>query len=94
MIYLFGLEEKVSIIYDGSSLTEEEKQKATLVLDVLPKPEYREGFFPTYCIEPETKELYFVYKPKTTFQIKFEKLQQLVTDGKITIQEMQELLRE
>ena len=44
MIYLFGIEDQVSVIMHERFLTEEQRAKATLVLETLPEPEEREGY--------------------------------------------------
>ena len=41
MIYLFGIEDQVSVIMNERFLTEEQRAKATLVLETLPEPEER-----------------------------------------------------
>ena len=92
MIYLFGMGEEVSIIFDGKYLTEDEKSSATLVVEELPVKDTPDGFYEVLFIDPETKELKYIYKEKTPEMTRYEKLQQMVIDGKITQEEMDALL--
>ena len=62
MIYLFGLEDQVSVIVNERFLISEQRAKATLVLEVLPDQEERVGYFAVKYIDPETKELSYIYR--------------------------------
>ena len=62
MIYLFGTGEQVSVVYQGHTLTDENKARATLVVEELPEKEEREGYYARLYIDPKTKELSYVYK--------------------------------
>ncbi len=92
MIYLFGIRDKVSIIMNERYLTQQEQANATLVVETLPEPEVREGFYSVLYIDEITKELSYKYIEKTTEQLQYEKLQKLVDDGKVTQEEMTDIL--
>ena len=62
MIYLFGIEDQVSVIMNERFLTEEERAKATLVLETLPEPEERDGYYAVRYIDPVTKEFSYIYR--------------------------------
>jgi hypothetical protein len=62
MIYLFGTEDQVSVIMHERFLTEEEREKATLVLETLPEPEERDGYYAVRYIDPVTKEFSYIYR--------------------------------
>ena len=53
MIYLFGTEDQVSVIMHERFLTKEEREKATLVLETLPEPEERDGYYAVKYIDPK-----------------------------------------
>jgi len=63
MIYLFGIKDQVSMILDAKYLTEAEQAEATLVVEALPEPEDREGFYAVRYIDPDTKAFSYLYKP-------------------------------
>ena len=58
MIYVF---EGGSVVYDGSTLTEDEKLQAIFTLDNLPEPEQREGRVPILKVDEEKQEVYYEY---------------------------------
>ena len=62
MIYLFGIEDQVSVIMHERFLTEEQRAKATLVLETLPEPEQRDGYYEVRYIDPVTKEFSYIYR--------------------------------
>lgn len=62
MIYLFGIGDKVSVIMHEKYLTKEQREKATLVLEKLPEPEERDGFYAVRYINPITKEFSYIYR--------------------------------
>ena len=62
MIYLFGTEDQVSVIMHERFLTKEQREKATLVLETLPEPEQRDGFYAVRYIDPVTKEFSYIYR--------------------------------
>ncbi len=62
MIYLFGTEDQVSVIMNERFLTKEERAKATLVLETLPEPEEREGYYAVRYIDKDTKEFSYIYR--------------------------------
>ena len=62
MIYLFGIKDQVSVIMHERFLTEEQREKATLVLETLPEPEERDGYYAVKYIDPETKEFSYIYR--------------------------------
>jgi predicted neuraminidase len=61
MIYLFGIGNMVSVVYDENTLSEKDKSKATLVLKELPQPEEKEGMYHLLNINPDTKEIFYTY---------------------------------
>jgi len=90
MIYLYGTGIGISIIRDTTGMTAEELSNATVVLEELPEPEVIEGKFPMLYIDPVTKEVSYKYQ---AIKISLcQKLQKLVDDGKITQEEMNNLL--
>jgi hypothetical protein len=60
MIYLFGKEKSVSIIYDGSSLTEQDKVGG-IAVEVLPPKEDKDGFNAILCLDKDNKP-YWEYR--------------------------------
>ena len=62
MIYLFGIEDQVSVIMHERFLTKEQRAKATLILETLPEPEQRDGFYAVKYIDPVTKEFSYIYR--------------------------------
>ena len=62
MIYLFGTEDQVSVIMHERFLTNEQREKATLVLENLPEPEERDGYYAVIYIDPVTKEFSYIYR--------------------------------
>ena len=62
MIYLFGIEDQVSVIMHERFLTKEQREKATLVLETLPEPEQRDGYYAVRYIDPVTKEFSYIYR--------------------------------
>jgi hypothetical protein len=60
MIYLFGQGDQVSIIYDGSSLTEQDKVGG-IAVEALPPKEDKDGFNPVLCLDKDNKP-YWTYK--------------------------------
>ena len=62
MIYLFGIKDQVSVIMNERFLTKEQQAKATLVLETLPEPEQRDGFYAVRYIDPVTKEFSYIYR--------------------------------
>lgn len=92
MVYLFGKGLNVSVIMDEKYLTEVEINSATLILEHLPEPESIEGKTHVYFIDPVTKEFSYKYIDIINQLSKEEKLQALVDAGKITQEEMNEVL--
>jgi hypothetical protein len=43
-------------------LTEQQRAKATLVLETLPEPEERDGYYAVRYIDPATKEFSYIYR--------------------------------
>lgn len=62
MIYLFGIEDQVSVIMHERFLTKEQRAKATLVLETLPEPEVRDGYYAVRYIDKDTKEFSYIYR--------------------------------
>ena len=72
---------------------ESEQAEATLVMESLPEaPQVEAGKMAVMHIDPATKQFSYLIKDKPENVLRFEKLQQLVLDGKITQEEMNELL--
>ena len=93
MIFLFGTGEQVSIVYNEKYLTPAEQAEATLVMESLPEaPQVEAGKMAVMHIDPITKQFSYLIKDKPQNVLRFEKLQQMVLDGKITQEEMNELL--
>jgi hypothetical protein len=68
MIYLFGKADQVSVVYDGSTLTEADK-KGAIVVDALPPKEDKEGFNAVLCLDKDNKPYWeFVEIPKDTLE--------------------------
>lgn len=60
MIYIFKNEETTSIIYDGTTLTEEQRKRAIQV-EKLPLKEEKEGKVAVLKIEEDTNALWWDY---------------------------------
>jgi len=54
MIYLFGKEKSVSIIYDGSILSEQDKVGG-IAVETLPAKEDKEGYDIILCLDNDNK---------------------------------------
>jgi hypothetical protein len=54
MIYLFGKGDQVSIIYDGSILSEQDKVGG-IAVEQLPPKEDKEGFNAILCLDKDNK---------------------------------------
>jgi len=70
MIYLFGKADQVSVIYDGSSLTEADKVGG-IAVETLPPKEDKDGFNAILCLDNDNKP-YWEYKeviPETLEQL-------------------------
>ena len=68
MIYLFGKADQVSVVYDGSTLTEQDKTGA-IVVDKLPPQETKEGFNAILCLDSANKPYWkYVEQPKDTLE--------------------------
>jgi hypothetical protein len=68
MIYLFGQGKNVSVIYDASSLSAEDKKGGTAV-DALPPKEDKKGFNAILCLDSKNKPYWeFVESPKDTLE--------------------------
>jgi hypothetical protein len=61
MIYLFGSKDKISVVFDGSTISEEQKNNSTII-DELPIPLVKEGFYSVLCVNEHTKEVYYEYR--------------------------------
>jgi hypothetical protein len=60
MIYLFGKADQVSIVYDGSTLTEQDKVGG-IAVQALPPKEDKDGFNAILCLDKDNKP-YWTYK--------------------------------
>lgn len=58
MVYIF---EGGSVVYDGNTLTDDEKLRAIFTLDNLPEPEQRKGEVPILKVDKEKQEVYYEY---------------------------------
>jgi len=54
MIYLFGKADQVSVVYDGSTLTEADKVGG-IVVETLPPKEDKDGFNAILCLDKDNK---------------------------------------
>ena len=90
MIYIYGEKQNLRIVYSETNLTDLEKSQASLVIEALPEPEIIENKIPVLWLE--NNSLYYKYVDKPILPTRFEKLQQMVNEGKITQEEMNELL--
>jgi len=77
MIYLFGKADQVSIVYDGSTLTEQDKVGG-IAVDALPPKEDKDGFNAILCLDKDNKP-FWEYK-----EIVKDTLEQLVEKEIIT----------
>jgi hypothetical protein len=77
MIYLFGKNDQVSIIYDGSTLTEQDKVGGVAV-ETLPPKEDKDGFDAILNLDKDNKP-FWTYK-----EIVKDDLEQLVIKNLIT----------
>jgi hypothetical protein len=60
MIYLFGKADQVSVVYDGSTLTEQDKLGG-IVVESLPLKEDKNGFKAILCLD-ESNKPFWTYK--------------------------------
>lgn len=65
MIYLFESEQGASIVYDDSTLTNEEKELG-MAVEVLPEPEDIEGMIPVLFVNKAENDIWYEYIPKPT----------------------------
>ena len=77
MIYLFGKANQVSVVYDGSTLTEADKVGG-IAVEVLPPKEDRDGFNAILCLDKDNKP-YWTYK-----EVVRDDLEQLVRKELLT----------
>jgi hypothetical protein len=77
MIYLFGKADQVSVIYDGSSLTEQDKVGG-IAVEALPPKEDKDGFNAILNLDKDNKP-FWTYK-----EIVKDTLEQLVRKQIIT----------
>jgi hypothetical protein len=77
MIYLFGQGDQVSIVYDGSTLTEQDKVGG-IAVEALPPKEDKDGFNAVLCLDSKNKP-YWTYK-----EIVKDDLEQLVRNNLLT----------
>jgi hypothetical protein len=67
MIYLFGKEKDVSIIYDGNALTDEEKKQAIIVKE-LPIENTPVGYWSMLCLDSANKPYWEYVKIETPIE--------------------------
>jgi hypothetical protein len=73
MIYLFGKADQVSVVYDGSSLTEADKVGG-IAVEALPPKEDKDGFNAVLCLDTDNKPFWkYVPIPKDTLEDLVEK---------------------
>jgi hypothetical protein len=60
MIYLFGKADQVSVVYDDSTLTEQDKVGG-IAVEALPPKEDKDGFNAILCLDKDNKP-YWTYK--------------------------------
>jgi hypothetical protein len=77
MIYLFGKDKDVSIVYDGSTLTEQDKVGG-IAVEALPPKEDKDGFNAILCLDKDNKP-YWTYK-----EVVRDDLEQLVRNKVLT----------
>jgi hypothetical protein len=77
MIYLFGKADQVSVVYDGSSLTEQDKISG-IAVQTLPPKEDKDGFNAILNLDKDNKP-FWTYK-----EIVKDDLEQLVRKELIT----------
>jgi hypothetical protein len=77
MIYLFGKDKDVSIIYDATTLTDQDKVGG-IVIEQLPPKEDKDGFNAILCLDKDNKP-YWEYK-----EIVKDTLEQLVLKKLLT----------
>jgi hypothetical protein len=79
MIYLYGKGREVGIVYDISTLTEEEKNKGILV-EGLPEKEHKDGYYSVLCLDKNNKP-YWIYEEIKT---QYNSLEKLVINNLLT----------
>jgi hypothetical protein len=68
MIYLFGKADQVSVVYDGSTLTEQDKVGG-IAVEALPPKDDKDGFNAVLCLDKDNKPYWeFVEAPKDTLE--------------------------
>jgi hypothetical protein len=68
MIYLFGKADQVSVVYDGSTLTEADKVGG-IAVEALPPKEDKDGFNAILCLDTDNKPFWkYVPIPKDTLE--------------------------
>jgi hypothetical protein len=77
MIYIFGKADQVSIVYDGSTLTEQDKVGG-IAVEALPPKEDKDGFNAILCLDKDNKP-YWEYK-----EVVKDTLEQLVEKELLT----------
>jgi hypothetical protein len=60
MIYIFGKADQVSVVYDGSTLTEQDKVGG-IAVETLPPKEDKDGFNAILCLDKNNKP-YWEYR--------------------------------
>jgi hypothetical protein len=77
MIYLFGKGDQVSVVYDDSTLTEQDKVGG-IAVESLPPKENKDGFNPVLCLDKDNKP-YWEYR-----EVVKDDLEQLVRKELLT----------
>jgi hypothetical protein len=84
MIYLFGKGNQVSVIYDATTLTEQDKIGG-IAIEQLPLKKDKDGFNAVLCLDKDNKPYWeFVEIPKDTLASPKDTLEDLVRKKLIT----------
>jgi hypothetical protein len=87
MIYVF---EGGSVVYDGSTISEEQKARA-VVVEALPEPQTPEGKYPVLRANKATETVYYEYKDIPP-QPEIEELKTRLRESEQAILELSQLL--
>jgi hypothetical protein len=77
MIYLFGKANQVSVVYDGSTLTEADKVGG-IAVETLPPKEDKDGFNAVLCLDKDNKP-YWTYREIVKDDLELLVLKELLT---------------
>ena len=95
MIYIFrGSDNTCSQVFDGTTLTQEDKDAAIAVVETLPILETRIGYTAVLMYDETHDVLYWGFREDPIVISLDQKLQTLVDEGSLTIEQMNDLLIE